>query len=161
MLTILKSLFEFSTVSVKVYFLFNSNTSLVVSPSLLRHAVLCISTGIAYGQVNLSCEAFCLSKKTVCTCSLAQTSLLWKLVNGSVELGQRTVVGSSLNQTNGLFSMDPSISGSFEVTVIEFTSEMITSTMSFITLSEYQGYGVRCEASFMNFFTIPIVIPGM
>ena len=122
---------------------------------------MCMSTDMTYGQVMLSCEQFCLSKKVACTCSLTQSSLLWELVNGSVDLGQRTVVGEDLNQTKALLSQDPSISGSFEVIVIEFTSDTITSTMSFITLSEYQGYNITCAASFISFSTIPIVIPGI
>ena len=138
------------------YFIGFLSRSFTTFTYIIHCFCMCMSTGMTYGQVNLSCEQFCLSKKTVCTCMVTQTSLRWELVNGSVDLGDHTLFGDDLNQPSGLFSPYSFITNSFEVNVTKYMSESITATMSFITLSEYQGYDIICEGS----STIPIVIPG-
>ena len=88
------------------------------------------------------------------------SSLTWELVNGSVDVGERTVDSDDLNQPKGILSLNPSISGSFEIIVTNYTSEAITSTMSFVTLSEYEGYGIRCRGAFILSTVAIISIPG-
>ena len=116
---------------------------------------------MTYGQVDLSCEQFCLSKKTVCNCTVNGSSLTWEVVHGSDDIGQRNVIGSDLNKSLTLLGPDPSIASSFEIIVTQNTSEKFIATMSFITLSEYQGYDITCKDSSTHSFTIPITIPGI
>ena len=117
---------------------------------------------MTYGQVDLSCGQFCLSKKTVCSCTVTEMSLRWELVNGSDDIGERSASGADLNKPKILLSSNPSIRSNFEINVTEYTSETITATMSFITMSEYQGYDIRCVApTSSDMFTIPITFPGI
>ena len=104
-------------------------------------------TGLTYGQDNEPyCGTFCLATESSCTCTLSEGSLTWEArdANGGV-VGQRTVNEDDVNSPTTLFGDDFVAAGAFEITVMSSMSGTFTSEMSFNTLSEYQGYQIKCR----------------
>ena len=116
--------------------------------------VLCV--GLTYGQVHdLSCGPFCLSSQTVCTCTVTWTVLSWEVIRGDDSPGLANLRSVNLNVPVPLSGTTP-----FEALLTSNTSETLTATLTFTTLSEYQGYVIRCDRGGI-FTSLTINIPGI
>ena len=113
-------------------------------------------SGLTYGQVDdLSCEPFCLSSETICTCTVTGAILAWEVIDAS-----DTTIGSTVLNTKDLNSSPLIGAPAFEVILTSSTGGTLTAMLTFTTLSEYEGYTIECDVD-GNPLIVTISIPGI
>ena len=105
---------------------------------------------------ELSCDPFCLSSQTTCTCTLTGEVLVWRLnnVNGG-SVGLESLNSGDLNMPKPLLGAP-----AFQTLLTYSTSGTLTATLSFTTLSDYEVYTIECGTG-ASIVTVTISIQGI
>ena len=106
--------------------------------------LFCVYTGWTNGQVeDFSCGPFCLAGQSTCTCTVTGQILIWTLTKmDGMEAGQVTLFPNNLHTSKPVVGVP-----AFQAFLNNTTSETLTATLSFITMSEFQGYRISCATN--------------
>ena len=112
--------------------------------------------GSATNQVDkFSCTNFCLLAQTACTCTDIATILIFEVKSNSIS-GERSLRSDDLNMTQTLAGLS-----AFNVLLTDSSNGILTATLKFTTISEYQGYVIICDTGGESPSTVSIDIQGM
>ena len=115
-----------------------------------------LSAGVTNGQVEkLSCGQVCLSAQVTCICTVTGSFLEWRVRNtAGTPQGQETLIPSELGEVKTLPL------AAFEALLTNATGGSLTAMLTFITLSDYEGFTIECE-TIGDLVDFTIAIPGI
>ena len=105
---------------------------------------------------DLSCQPFCLSSQTICTCTVTGIIHVWEVIDeNGTSIGSKVLNSGDLNNPATLNGAP-----AFEALLTSSIGGTLTATLTFITLSEYEGYTIECNFD-GNPLIVTISIPGI